>query len=231
MKSDWTRRMAAAAVCAGSLLSGGAASAGVMTYGGTVLNAPAGAFGLVAPRLLDQSGLSAGYVHGVTDFAQYAASGVRHVGSSTTNGSGYLAGAGAVVDIDLGATLMVSSLALWNDNDAQGVRNFSLSIADNIAFDNAVALGSFTAQYGLANTLLPYAKGTAAQMFDLDDAAGRYVRVTFHNAHTGSRINVGELVFGAGVPAQVPVPGTLALTGVGLLALAAWRRKGPVAAG
>lgn len=225
MKSTWTRWIAASAACTGSLLAS-AASAGIMTYGGTVLNAPAGTFGLVAPRLLDQSGLSAAYVSGVSDFAQYAASGVRHVGSSTTNGSGYLAGAGAVVDIDLGSTLLVSSLALWNDNDAQGVRNFSLSIADNIAFDNAVLLGSFTAQYGLANTLLSYSKGTAAQTFDLDDAVGRYVRVTFHNAHSGTRINVGELVFGAGVPAPVPVPGTLALTGLGLLALAALRRKG-----
>ena len=208
-----------------SLLLGQAASAGLTTYTGSVLSAPAGSFGLVAPRLLDQSGLSAGYVNGVTDFAQYAAAGVTHLGSSTTNGTGYMAAAGATVDIDLGSTLMLSSLALWNDNDAQGVRNFSLSIADNPAFNNAVSLGSFVAAYGSNNAFLTYSKGTAAQVFDLDDAAGRYVRVKFESAYSGSNINVGELVFGGSAPQAVPAPDSLALTGLGLLALVTFRRR------
>lgn len=220
-------------LAAASLLAGTAASATMLTYAGTVTAAPPGSFGLNAPRLLDQSGLSAGYVSGVTAFAGYAASGVSHVGSSTSNGTGYLAAAGATVDIDLGQTLLLGSLALWNDNDAQGVRSFSLQIADNAAYAGAVSLGSFTAQYGNANSFLTYSKGTAAQVFDLSDAAGRYVRIQFENAYSGASINVGELVFGGqaqgAVPpaATVPAPDTLALAGMGLLALAVLRRREP----
>lgn len=214
-------------LAAAGLLLGAPASAGVMTYTGTVMSAPAGSFGLVAQRLLDESGLSAKYINGGTDFAQYAGSGVTHLGSSTSNGTGYLAPAGATVDIDLGRMLTVRSLALWNDNDAQGVKNFSLSIADNANFTNAVSLGSFVAQYGNANTFLTYSKGTAAQQFDLNDAVGRYVRVTFTNAHSGSNINVGELVFGAEQPREIPEPGSLALTGLGLLGVATIRRRKP----
>lgn len=208
------------------LLLGTPATAGVMTYTGNVMAAPAGSFGLVAPRLFDESGLSARYSNGVTDFAQYAGAGITHLGSSTTNGTGYLAAAGATVDIDLGQQLLVRSLALWNDNDAQGVRNFSLSIADNAAFSNAIALGSFVAQYGYANTFLTYSKGTPAQLFDLNDAVGRYVRIKFETAYSGSNINVGELVFGAEAPQKIPEPGALALTGLGLLVLACRRRDG-----
>ncbi len=212
-------------LAATGLLLGSPASAGVMTYTGTVLSAPAGSFGLLAPRLFDASGLSAGYTNGVTDFAQYAAAGVTHLGSSTTNGTGFLAPAGATVDLDLGQNLLVSSLALWNDNDAQGVRNFSLSIADNAAFTNAVSLGSFVAQYGYNNTLLSYTKGTPAQLFDLNDAVGRYVRIKFERPYSGSNINVGELVFGAQAPQKIPEPDSLALTGLGLLAVATIRRR------
>lgn len=209
------------------LLVAGNANAGLVTYSGTVLSAPAGGFGLTAPHLLDGSGLSSKYVNGATDFAGYLAGGVTHLGSSTTNGTGYFAAAGAQVDIDLGQTLTLSSLALWNDNDAQGVRKFSLWLADNAAFTGSVALGSFTAQYGRNNAFLSYSQGTAAQLFDLNDAAGRYVRVKFESAYSGSNINLGELVFGAERPAQVPAPGTLALTGLGLLALATLRGRRP----
>lgn len=212
-------------LAAAGLLLGSPAAAGVLTYTGTVLSAPAGSFGLVAPRLFDESGLSATYANGVTGFTQYAASGVTHLGSSTTNGTGFLAPAGATVDIDLGQNLLVSSLALWNDNDAQGVRNFSLSIADNASFANAISLGSFVAQYGYQNTFLSYTKGTAAQVFDLNDAVGRYVRIKFETAYSGSNINVGELVFGAQAPREIPEPDTLALTGLGMLAVARCRRR------
>jgi len=224
MKSTWMGCIAA--IC---LTFSAAASAGVMTYTGTVLSATGSSFGMVAPHLFDESGLSKTYANGVTDFAQYAASGVTHLGSSTTKGTGYYAAAGATVDIDLGKSLLVGSLALWNDNDAQGVKNFSLAIADNAAFANAVSLGSFVAKFGNNNTFLSYSKGTAAQVFDLNDAVGRYVRIKFETANSGSNINVGELVFGAQTPRKIPEPDSLALTGLGLLALACRRRsKGTV---
>lgn len=212
-------------LAAAGLLMGAPAIAGVMTYTGTVLSAPAGSLGMVAPRLFDESGLSKSYLNGVTDFTQYVTSGVTHLGSSTSNGTGYFAAAGATVDIDLGQTLQVRSLALWNDNDAQGVKNFSLSIADNAAFTNAVPLGSFVAQFGYNNSFLTYSKGTAAQLFDLNDAVGRYVRIKFETANSGSNINVGELVFGAEKPQEIPEPDTMALMGLGLLAVACRRHR------
>lgn len=207
------------------LSMGANAVAGVLTFSGTVVNAPAASLGLVAPRLFDESGLSSRYVNGETDFTQYLNSGVTHFGSSATNGTGFLGAAGAVIDIDLGKSLMLSHLALWNDNDTQGVKNFSLWAAQNANFSDAVSLGSFVAQYGDKNSLLAYSKPTKAQLFDLNDAIGRYVRVKFNDAYAGSKVNVGELVFGADEPQQVSAPGSLALTGLGLLAIVSIRRR------
>jgi hypothetical protein len=195
---------------------------------GTVLSStPSACCNLVAERLLDQSGLSVGYTNGVTDFDSYLALNPTATGTSTEPNfpAGYFAGAGAIVDIDLGETLTLTRLAMWNDHDFQGVNAFHLLIADNSSFAGAVALGSFNALFGNNdNVQLDYAIGAPYQVFDLNDATGRYVRVEFDTAHLDVFINVGELAFGIDAE-SVPEPATLALFGVGLAGLRLARRR------
>ncbi len=202
-------------------LTASAASAGVVTASGTVMS-DTGLFGYSAYRLNNQSGLSAGYVSGVTDFLAYTSANPTHSGSS--GGNGFLANAGVSVDFDLGATYLLSDLALWNDVDFQGTKLFTVRIADNAAFTGAVSLGSYSATYG------PASGAIGAQLFDLADATGRYVRVTFDSNHssgsmTNPYVNVGELVFGVQAASNVPEPASLALVGLSLAGLALSRRR------
>lgn len=198
-----------------------AASATVIQSATVVSSTAPAAAGYTAAKLIDQSGLSLSYVSGVTDFDAYAAANPTHYG--TSEGNGYFAAAPASVVFDLGARYTLTKFGLWNDNDFQGVKNFTLEISPNTQFNNPASLGSFVATYGPDNYSIP----VGLQIFDLADAAGRYVRLTFTNANAGSYVNVGEVIFGAGptVAAAVPEPGIVGLLGLGLLGLAASRRK------
>ncbi|MBN8532026.1 MAG: hypothetical protein J0L97_09235, partial [Alphaproteobacteria bacterium] len=155
-----------------SLLASANLASASTVYSGSVINAtPSACCGLTAPLLLDQSGLSSNYVSGVTNFETFTSSNPTHLGTSgTPSTSGYFALAGAFVDIDLGSTLTLTKLALWNDNDYQGVKNFNLLISDNALFTGATSLGSFTATYGVGNAFLDYQIGIDVQLFDLIDA-------------------------------------------------------------
>lgn len=201
----------------------GSASASTV-YTGTVI-AEAHFGGWTAAHLLDQSGLSAGYTNGFTNFETYVASGPTHIGTSTSTANGYFSPAAAQVDVDLGATLKLTKFALWNDNDYQGVENFNLQIADNPGFVGAVSLGSFIASYGPLPT--DYGQPVPVQEFDLTDATGRYVRINFFDDHFNSGvINVGEVIFGVGELSTVPEPSALLLMCAGIAGLRLNSRRG-----
>ncbi|MDM4766620.1 PEP-CTERM sorting domain-containing protein [Pelomonas sp. SE-A7] len=220
-------RAAIAALALAGLTAG--ASAGAIRSGTVIASSASACCGLVASLLVDQSGLSSNYVNGVTDFDTYLASSPTALGSSTWPlfPAGYFAFAGAVVDIDLGASYTLARLAMWNDHDYQGVDAFHLLISDTADFAVSSSLGAFNAMYGNNdNNLLSYDIGTPHQVFDLTDATGRYVRVVFDSAHQDTYINLNEIAFDTGSGENhVPEPASLALVGLGLAGLVARRRR------
>lgn len=205
------------------------AQAGVVRSGTVIGSSTSQCCGLTADKLLDQSGLSAGYVNGVTDFDAYLASNPTALGSSTGTHfpAGYFALAGATVDIDLGGTYTLNRLAMWNDHDYQGVNGFRVFIDDESSFAGATMIGNFSALYGNNdNTQLDYETGLPHQVFDLLDMSGQYVRVVFDSAHQDTYINLNELAFDAGPGGnRVPEAPALWLAGLGLLSAALVRRR------
>ncbi len=142
------------------------AQAGVV-LSGTIIDASPPHSGWSPQRLVDQSGLSATYTNGVTDFAAYLAGSPTHLGTSTSTAAGWFAPGPAYVIVDLGSTYTLGDMILWNDNDSQGVNSFSVEIADNPAMTGATSLGSFAATYGPSDYSIP----VAAQPFDLTKSA------------------------------------------------------------
>lgn len=194
------------------------AQAAVVT-GGTISSASAALYS--ADNLVNQSGLSSGYVSGVTNFSTYLSGSPTHLGTSTSSAAGYFALAPAWVIVDLGSSRSVTDMVLWNDNDYQGVNSFSVDVSYDAGFSSFASAGNFNATYGPDG----YGNPVAAQAFDLADQTGRYVRVNFLSAHQGSYVNVGEIAFGTDAANAVPEPASLALAVMALMAAGAARRR------
>ena len=169
---------------------------------------------------IDQSGLSAGYVSGVTDFASYVATTTSVAGGSSFNtwfsSPGVLTGN---FDFALGSAKAIQSFVLWNDPQAalQGVNSFTLLASDTSSFATSTNLGTFTA----------LDTDIHAQVFDFAPITASFVRMQI-NSNFGSTFVTGfvEGAFqGASIPTTVPEPFTLSLFGSGLAGAAVLRRR------
>jgi hypothetical protein len=162
-------------------------------------------------HLIDQSGLSAPFISGATDFDTYVATNPTHAGLTGANGwasanndtSGYL-------EFDLGSVYAITAFAMWTQNNPSAIDSFSLSTAMDSAFTTGVAnLGSFTGT-----------KTLTVQTFDVS-AVGEFVRLQVNSTFGGTNVDIGEVAFDV---ATVPEPATFAIVGMGLAAIAALRR-------
>jgi hypothetical protein len=171
---------------------------------------------------IDQSGLSANYTSGVTDFDIYAATNPTHTGSSTTSG---VTGTGALdlgvqaafIDLDFGTTLQFTDFGLWNDEDGQGIKDFDIIISNVADFSSFTTLGTYTATVGPSDPI-------PLQLFDLAPTTGQYVRVNMLSTHGSVNINFGEYLFGAN-STSVPEPSIIALFALGLFGIGFTRKR------
>ena len=172
----------------------------------------------------NQTGLSAGYTSGSTDFDTYVASNPTHANLNAFNGWSGLAGPVlGYIDYDLGSSMMLESLALWNQHNTNGITSLTVFVSSNIGFVGATNVGTFNPL-----SLNPITVQTFAT-----PAVGQYVRLQVNSiGSTGTNVNLAEIAFEQGTTTGtlLPEPTSLAIFGVGagILGLCGVRRRKPI---
>lgn len=170
-----------------------------------------------AANVIDQSGLSDSYTAGVTDLNAYLASAPTHdFGSLSDVWLSDFAPTGNF-DFDLGGTVTLTSMVLWNDatGSPRRINTITLYADDNASFSSPTVIGLFTTNpnNGLASAVSP-------DIFNFAAVEASYIRmeITANNGNLDTRF--GEVAFGV-----VPEPSAALLAGVGTLFLLKRRRQ------
>ncbi len=184
--------------------------------------------------VVDQSGLAAGYVSGVTDFDGYVSATATLVGADPNNiwfsPSDVTTGS---FDFDLGGLFDITSFALWTDpqNAGQNAKDFELYADDNAAFSSPTFLGTYLA---LAGPGLNNESLNVGQIFGFAPVLASNVRMQILSNYGGFVTGISEAAFEIAdsqgpAPAPVPEPTSLVLlgTGIALVVVKVRQRKNP----
>lgn len=211
------RTLAATLMIFGSF-SGNANAAINIILGPTAIAVSATDLGGYAPgNIIDQSGLSANYTSGVTDFTAFTSSAqADHIdfGGDATSNIGGVAELGSFY-FDLGEVFNVDSVATWGqDTGTATVTSYDLYYSDTFgAGGSRILIGSFSATYS-PNSFAHTFTGVNTRYLELDV-------ITNDGWVFSSRLN--EIVFGG---ATVPEISSVALLmGLGALGITVYRRK------
>ncbi len=210
-----------------SLALASSAQAGVIVsaVSGTILSGGPG-FGTLT-ETFDQSGLSAGYTSGVTDFETYIASGDLH--TNVFDGFEWFSNSGttsASVYYDLGSVQTTIGMALWNE-ETSGIGSLDL-YGSTDASTWTLLLSGLTPTDNPLGTIGP---SYLADVFSWSSTALQYIRLDMTNCPqpvpgTFDSCAIGEVAFHlTGGRQSVPAPATLGLLGAGLVGLAGLRRR------
>lgn len=177
-------------------------------------------------NMIDQSGLSTGFISGTSDFNTYIGGGPTHVGSDNANAMWFGPGRGpftGYLDFDMGSTVQLFQLALWNGaiGSTANINSFTVLTSTNAGFATPTNVGTFTNPQGVGAT--PY----SATVFDLTDSTAEYVRILINSYYGNPNVvGIGEVAFDTGsVNAAVPEPASIAMWTLGAIGLMFARRK------
>lgn len=214
---------------AASLALATAAQAGVIVSP-TAITADSTFPGYDVNNLINQSGLTAGFVSGVTDFDAYIAGDPGH--SWLLEGEWFTEfdKTGAVLNLDLGALFNVETLALWTD-EFWGAGTVAVATsADNVTF-TTIASGLLPTDHPLGP------QDYLADVFGLASSPARYVRLTLGDcpqpvSAAGGGCGLGEIAFEVSAVGVVPEPATwgLMIGGFGAVGAMVRRRRTALAA-
>lgn len=179
----------------------------------TTSNALEGDSSTALDELINQSGLTNTYTSGVTDFDAFTAA-TNH--NSTAGRFRSRAGVTlpGVITFDLGSTLMIDRLSLWNAAlGGEEIKDFNLFADGDSDFSNGglTSLGSFTANQTGADV---------AQIFNFSSISStRFVHMEIVSGYDDplARVGAGEVAFSSVVPE--PVSAGLLLVGAGCLSV------------
>ncbi len=206
-----TGRVLAAAALAALAVSS-AANAGVI-IGAASVSSPAGDFG--APydllNIVNQSGLSASYVSGVTDFDTYVA-GTTHDSTFSLNsgftGSDVLP---QTFTFTLGGAPTIDGIAFWAVDNPGSVTSFDLYADTDNDFSNGTSalLGSFSALAGVFS----------GQSFSFSAVSTGFVhlRALDSAGRTDLFPGIGEVAFRSAGAVPEPTTWTMMVLGFGLV--------------
>ena len=204
--------------------SEGVANAGLITSAVSVTTNMGTNSSTLLANLNNQSGLSTGYASGVDDFATYLATNPTHTSvhgadwgsSSSTTGH---------VDFDLGTSMSVVNIALWNWS-LQGFSLIDRAVTSLQVFtSNDVTFNTGVTDHGVFAITVPGVAATNAQELNLTQSNAQYVRLDILANNGGSPTALGEVAFDIEPSAAVPEPTNLALLPLGIAAFGVVRRK------
>lgn len=193
-----------AALCVGA--SAPAFGQAIIAPTSGVVNVGGPGFGTLT-ETFNQSGLSAGYTAGVTNFDTYIGSGPTHTiifaGFEWFSNSGTNS---AQVTYDFGSAKGIDRLALWNE-ESSGVGTLGLSYSlDGVSYS---ALGTFMP------TNNPVGSNYGADVFSFGAVNARYVRFSMsgcpQSGGTFTACSIGEIAFRSANMGAVPEPATWAM--------------------
>jgi hypothetical protein len=158
-------------------------------------------------NVTNQSGLSATYTSGTTDFDSYVSSTTSNSIMAVNNWFSALNVKTGFVTFDLGASYDVNTLALWTlqSGNTNAVRNFSL-YADTDA--NTSSLGTLLGNFSAVNAA-GTSNATQSQVFNFATTNTRYIQMNITSNAGGSYSALSEVAFGGTAPAAVPEPLTI----------------------
>ncbi len=176
-------------------------------------------------NLIDQGGLSVGFASGVDDFDTYVLGPSSH---STSTAAGMLwnspsSKTNGDLDFDLGESVTIFRFALWSGgnggNSNREINSFSVFTAADSSFTSATNVGMFSNPEHQTGPFF-------AEVYDLVDTVGRFVRLRINSNHGGPLVKAGELAFDTS-SASVPEPTSGAFLSLGIVCYGfrVYRRK------
>ncbi len=184
------------------------------------ISSPQGDFGspFALVNAINQSGLSAGYTSGVTDFASYTAGATHSSPGSINSGFTNTRSLPQIFSLDIGSMQTIDGFAIWANENPGSLTSFNLWADTDNNFGNGVGslLGSFNVSG--SSTI------SSADVGSFLAVSTQYLHIDA-TAPSDLIVGIGEFALRSAA-AAVPEPTSLALLTIGLLGLGFKRRSG-----